>query len=204
MSTITTNTRKYLRQDDTQKILVDAALKMAKIELTKRRQDRGDGHSRESSWSFRQKHLPSTPPVAPVRPGAVELPADDTMPQTPPQHYRTPGNPPYPNDTYTSSQDKFVVTGQTTPPRLSADLPYRGRDEKIVYQPSSHPSAYNPSEPPPRPPKTPINEPVHPAYSSQHVPPTRPNGAPRPPYPDYGEGPPPIVSKLRKPEYTPR
>ncbi|KIX10657.1 uncharacterized protein Z518_01741 [Rhinocladiella mackenziei CBS 650.93] len=204
LNVVTTNTRKYLKESNTQKMLVDAAVKMAKIELMKRRQDqRTDAHSRESSWSYRQPNLPSTPPV---HPGAVELPAEDTIQQTPPQHYRRPGNPPYPDDaSFSSSQDKFVlVPGETTPPRVSADLPYRSRDDKIAYQPPPQPSTYNSSEPPPRPPKTPINEPGYPAHHPQHAPSARLNGAPRPPYPDYGDGPPPIVSKLRKPEYTPR
>ena len=205
LSRMTTNTRKYLKEENTQRMLVDAAVKMAKIELMKRRHEhRATAHNRDSSWSLRHRNLPSTPPIAP-HPGAIELPAEDSTEHTPPQYYRTPGNPPYPNDGLATSQDKFVlVPGQSTPPRLSADLPYRGRDEKIVYQPPAYPSTYNPTDPPPRPPKTPIDEPVQPTQSSQRPSPARLNGGPRPPYPDYGDGPPPIVSKLRKPEYTPR
>jgi hypothetical protein len=216
VSTIQTNTRKYLRLDDTQRMLSDAAQKMAKIEIMKRRQGgRGDAHQRESSWSYQQNNLPATPPVAPAHPGAVELPADDTMPQAPSQHHlRAPGNPPYPIDNFASSHDKFaLVPGESTPPRLSADMPYRARDDKIIVQQPQQPppppppqtSTYSPSEPPPRPPKTPITEPGVPArHPPLRTSPARPNGAPRPPYPDYDDGPPPIVSKLRKPEFTPR
>ncbi|KAJ9495083.1 hypothetical protein H2202_009559 [Exophiala xenobiotica] len=231
VSTIQTNTRKYLRQGETQRLLGESATKMGKIEVMKRRQERGergDAHSREPSWSHQQKSLPLAPSIAAVHSGAVELPAEVTTPFTPTQHVRTPGNPPYPSDAYASSQDKFVmVPGETKSPRASAEMPYRsGRnDDKFFYQPQppgppppppSHPS-YNPSEPPPRPPKTPINEPSMPARQGQRTSPMhtnsgRPNGAqaqaqaPRPPYPldDHDAGPPPIVSKLRKPEYTPR
>ncbi|KAG9767432.1 hypothetical protein ABEF93_000010 [Exophiala dermatitidis] len=210
LSEMTTNTRKYIREENSQRMLVDAAVKMAKIELMKRRQEhRLDSHSRDSSWSYQQQqNFPSTPPVAPAHPGAVELPADDGfLPTSPQQQYRMPGNPPYPNDMLASGQDKFAVApGETTPPRSSSELPYRGKNEQTSYQPPPVPSSYNPSEPPPRPPKTPINEPAYPAHPQQrqHVSPARLNGAPRPPYPDYDDGPPPIVNKLRKPQYTPR
>lgn len=213
VSTIQTNTRKYLRQDDTQRLLGDASLKMGKIEIMKRRQERGDTHARDSSWSYRQKPQPPVPPVAPSHPGAIELPAEDATPFTPTQHPRIPGMPPYPTDAYTSSQDKFALApGETNSPRVSGEIPYRGgRDEKILYQPPPpvpqvQAPNYNPSEPPPRPPKTPIDDPAFPVRQRTSPMATgRPNGAPRPPYPlDYDEGPPPMVNKLRKPEYTPR
>ncbi|KIW16917.1 hypothetical protein PV08_04107 [Exophiala spinifera] len=211
VSTIQTNTRKYLRQDDTQRLLGDAALKMGKIEIMKRRYERGDTHTRGSSWSYRQKPQPPAPPVAPAHPGAIELPAQDASSYTPTQHPRIPGMPPYPNDEYASSQDKFsLLPGDTNSSRVSGDLPYRGaRDEKNVYQPppvSSLPAHnYNPSEPPPRPPKTPIDDHAFPVRQRTSPMATgRTNGVPRPPYPlDYDAGPPPMVSKLRKPEYIP-
>ncbi|EXJ80141.1 hypothetical protein A1O1_08283 [Capronia coronata CBS 617.96] len=211
LSEMTTNTRKYIREEISQRMLVDAAVKMAKIELTKRRQEhRSDPHSRESSWSYRQRNFPSpsSPPVAPAHPGAVELPADDAMQHTPPLQYRMPGNPPYPPDTLAPSREKFTLApGDSTPPRSSSELPYRSNDEKVLYQIPHPPPSHNPSEPPPRPPKTPINDPAYPAHPArprQHVSPLRLNGAPRPPYPDFDDGPPPMVSKLRKPEYAPR
>lgn len=205
VSTIQKNTQNYLRQEDTERLLRDVAMKMAKIEIMKRRHDnRIETHSRDSSWSYQQKNLPPPPVVAPVHEGAVELPADDAFPPTPTQqNLRVPGNPPYPHDNYASSQDKFsMMPNESTSSRVSSELPYRGgRDDKIVYQ-ETPTTAYSStsSEPPPRPPKTPINEPSMPVRQS----PIRPNGAPRPPYPDYDDGPPPIVSKLRKPEYSPR
>ena len=201
-------------------MLKEGALKMAKIEIMKRRIERrslpAETHSRDSSFGYREAeslHVPPSP-IAPVHPGAVELPAEDNF--TPPHQHRTPGNPPYPHEAVSSVQDKYsVVSSESNSSRLSGEIPYRRRDDdKYTYQPPPH-SAYNPSEPPPRPPKTPINETVHPALrpSSGHdsIHPAlrphsgRPNGGPRPPYPDYDElPPPPLVSKLRKPEYTPR
>lgn len=203
LSPMTTNTRKYLNEPASQTALMEQATRIAKIELMKRRQERQfEQHSRESSWSLRQNNF--TP--APSYPGAVELPADEeTYQTTPPQHYRVPSNPPYP-DQYASAQDKFMlVPGENTPPRHSNELPYRGRDEKIVV-PQTHQQgyAYNQSQlPPPRPPKTPINDPNPPARLQHHTSPLRPNGAPRPPYPDDDE-PPPQFSRYKKPEFIPR
>lgn len=205
VSTIQTNTRKYLKESDTQRLLVDAAVRMGKIEVMKRRQERrAETPHHDPSWPYRQNNVPTTPPVGPVHPGAVELPADDTMPHAPPHHFRMSGNPPYPDEAFISSQEKFaMIPGESPPPQHSGTLPFRGREEKFVHQPA-YPSTYNPSEPPPRPPKTPINAPSAPVRLPQHTSPSRPNAAPRPPYPDYDDGPPPIVSKLRKPEFTPR
>ena len=203
LSPMTINTRKYLNEPGTQKDLMEMATKMAKIELMKRRQERlTETHSRDSSWSLRQSQL-SAPPAYPQ---AVELPAEDeTYQTTPPQHYRVPANPPYP-DQYMPPQDKFaLVPEESTPPRSSNELPYRGRDEKMVVQSPANPNAaYNQSQlPPPRPPKTPINDPAMPARPLHRVSPIRPNGAPRPPYPDDDE-PPPQFSRYKKPEFIPR
>jgi len=199
-------------------MLREGALKMAKIELMKRRQDRramAESHSRDSSWGYRDPETLNLPPspLAPVHPGAVELPAEDSSNQRTPtsRHNRIPipGNPPYPFEG--TGQDKYPVgSGESNSSgRVSNNqLPYRfsGEDDKFTYQPPQN-SAYNPSEPPPRPPKTPINDPaqIHPALRPS---PGRTNGAPpqqRPPYPDYDDlPPPPLVSKLRKPEFIPR
>lgn len=181
---------------------------MAKIELMKKRQDRralADSHSRDSSWGYREPESLNVPvsPVALAHPGAVELPAEDNPQRPPPSRHRIPGNPPYPFEGTAATQDKFsVISGDSNSSRVSSNLPYRfGDDDKFTYQPPSN-SAYNPSEPPPRPPKTPITEPVHPAHRPS---PGRTNGAQRPPYPDYDDlPPPPLVSKLRKPEFIPR
>ncbi|EXJ63226.1 hypothetical protein A1O7_03673 [Cladophialophora yegresii CBS 114405] len=201
LSPMTTNTRKYLNETPVQKALMEMATKIARIELMKRRQERFAQHTQESTWSLRQNNLPPTP----SHPQAVELPADEeTYQTTPPQHYRVPENPPYQKQ-YAPSEDKFaLVPGESTPPRLSSDLPYRGRDDKmVVHQPPPN-SAYNQSQlPPPRPPKTPINDPGPSVRPLHHISPVRPYGAPRPPYPDDDE-PPPQVNRYKKPEFIPR
>jgi hypothetical protein len=203
LSPMTINTRKYLNEPNTQKALMEMATKMARIELMKRRQERSmEAHSRDSSWSMRH---PSQP-AAPSYPQAAELPAEEeTYQTTPPQHYRVPANPPYP-DQFSSPQDKYtLIPGESTPPRLSNELPYRGRDDKMVVpQPALPSSTYSHSQvPPPRPPKTPINDPASPARPLHYISSARSNGAPRPPYPDDDE-PPPQFSRYKKPEYIPR
>jgi len=210
LSDMTISTRRYLKKPDTQRLLEGASFKMAKIELMKRRHER-QVHSRDPSRTGATSGgLPSTPPMPPSRPGAVELPTDGHQ-TSPPQAYRTLGYPPYPDGALTASQDKFVVlSGETPPPRqVSADLPYRSSTERVPYNPSQPPPrsagsdySYTSSEPPPppRPPKTPITDT---APTGQHAATSRPNGHPRLPYPDT-DGPPPIVSKLRKPEFSAR
>lgn len=203
LSPMNQKTRKYLNEPATQKVLMEMASKIARIELMTRRQERQlEAHNRETSWSLRPNNFPPTP----AYPQAIELPAaEETYQITPPQHYRVPVNPPYP-DQYASSQDKFaLVPGESTPPRTSSDLPYRGRDDKIVFpQPQPPLPGFNQSQiPPPRPPKTPINELGYPVRPPQHISPGRSNGAPRPPYPDDDE-PPPQFSRYKKPEYIPR
>lgn len=175
--------------------------------MKKRHAQRGlvDGHSRDSSWGYRESESLNVPhsPMAPAHPGAVELPAEDDGQRTPTSWQRTPGNPPYPFEGSGAMQDKYsVISGDSNSSRVSSNPPYRfGDDDKFTYQPPSN-SAYNPSEPPPRPPKTPINEPAYPAHRPS---PGRTNGAQRPPYPVGDDLPaPPLVSKLRKPEFIPR
>ncbi|RVX69076.1 hypothetical protein B0A52_06789 [Exophiala mesophila] len=215
LSVVTTNTRKYLQKPEVQDLLRDSATRMAKIEIMKRRQGRqgmSNIHSRDSSWGYRDESvLVDGSPIPPVHPGVVELPVEESMHLSPvaqvPPPQRSPGNPPYPIDQTSAGQDKYsVVSGDSNSSRVSGDLPYRRRDEDRLlyqYQPPQN-SPYNPSEPPPRPPKTPINEPVYPLGRPQNG---RLNGSQsyRPPYPDYDDlPPPPLVSKLRKPEFIPR
>jgi hypothetical protein len=206
LSEMTTSTRRYLKKTETQAILENAAIKMAKIEITKRRMERGL-QDRVPSYSSLGRSNPSTPtfhPATPAHPGTVELPAEDAQISSP-QHQRHPSHPPYPTEPQrVNSQDKYmVVPDEAPPPRVSAELPYRTSQEKYHYQsPTQLTNAYGniQTEPPPRPPKTPINEAGPPPQYRAPI--SRPNGNVRLPYPD--DGPPPIVSKLRKPEYTPR
>ena len=236
LSEMTIGTRRYLKKNETQKILENAASRMARIELMKRRQER-TMHPRVPSHSSMtmSNSNPATPPMAPsypVHPGAVELSGEEAPPIPPQSPHRLSsynGHPaynqaPYPDAHRTSSQDKYMVVPDEAPPshRVSHELPYRQSHERLSYQSqgstvspaSANPYSYHPSDPPPRPPKTPMNDsqPQH-RYSSPinegqpqqrfSSPMSRPNGNSRLPYPD-NDGPPPIVSKLRKPEYVPR
>ncbi len=207
LSEMTISTRRYLKKNETQAILENAAVKLAKIELTRRRMERGL-QDRVPSYSSLGPENATTPPVAPAHPGVVELPAEGMPPKSPHQHFRHPSQPPFPAEHQrVNSQDKYmVVPEEAPPPRVSAELPHRTSNEKYNYQSPHSPltNAYGnvQTEPPPRPPKTPIDEGQAPP-PQYRAPMTRPNGNPRLPYPDT-DGPPPMVSKARKPQYTPR
>ena len=208
LSEMTISTRRYLKKNETQAILENAAIKMAKIELTTRRMERGL-QDRVPSYSSLGREEAITP-VTPVPPGTVELPGEGMAPSSPHQHYRQPSNPPYPTEPQRmSSQDKYMVVPEEGhhQQRLSAELAYRPNSGKYEYPSPNSPltNAYGnvPIEAPPRPPKTPINEGQTGPPPQYRSPMTRPNGNPRLPYPDT-DGPPPMVSKLRKPQYTPR
>jgi hypothetical protein len=205
LSEMTVGTKRYLAKNETQAILENACIKLAKIELTKRRMERGLADRVPSYASFEPEN-PITP-VAPVQPGYVELPAEGVHGEVSQRHDRY-SQPPYPVEPQgVNTQDKYmVVPDESQAPRVSAELPYRSSMEKYTYPSpvSPHANAYGnlTSEPPPRPPKTPINEGQGPP-PQYRAPMTRPNGNSRLPYPDT-DGPPPIVNKLRKPEYSPR
>ena len=196
-----TNTRRYLSKPEVEQIITDAATKMAKIELVKRRVE-GLGH-RDTSWnSSRVDQISATTSYS--HPTAVELPADDAPAYSGKAPERRPGNPPYPvdhNDPLV--EDKYmVVPGEVAQPRVSAELPYRpGKDSSSVTwtsRPSTseqNGSSSGRGSPPPIPPKTPIS-------GSQSSYSTRP-AVNILPYPDT-DGPPPIVNKTRKPDFAPR
>ena len=182
----------------------DAAARIGKIELMKRRLD---GQARHASQSdFIGKSLP-TPRS---HPDAVELPAEDVAAHSSISPYHTPRtstiNPPYPYSDAASSQDKFmVVPSEEDQPRLSAELPYR-RSGEYKYESPKNTSprrsgeSYGRPDAPPIPPKTPIYDGgggLRPPQLSRLS-----NGNPQLPYPDF-DGPPPMVNKLRKPQYNP-
>lgn len=235
LSEMTIGTRRYLKKTETQALLDNAATKIAKIELTKRRMER---HQRVPSYnSIGSDSQMMTTPITPSHPGYVELPArQNSGDLSSPYDTNTntnirPQAPVYPQQTTSSdhiasSQDKFMVLPEdTVSPRISGEFPYRPSDYHQHARPPSHDYGYNhaphyPSEPPPRPPKTPINDyeganmppqPQPQLHQQQHCQmntgmPMRMNGnaiaSSRLPYPDT-DGPPPIVSKARKPEYRP-
>ena len=216
LSEMTISTRRYLKKNETQKLLENAATRMAKIELTRRRMER---NLRIPSYQSIGPETPTSFSVPDSHAGAVELPArQDTADMYPAYNTLRPGPGPGPHSSdshsIASSQDKFVVAPEEAQsPRRSAEYSYRSNNDN--YQPQlsphqRHPSEYSyggysttttPIEPPPRPPKTPINDGPPPSHQ-YHTMPIRPNGNSRLPYPDT-DGPPPIVNKARKPEYRP-
>jgi hypothetical protein len=140
---------------------------------------------------------------------AVELPGNDAPIHNTPPHSRGSSNPstgyssPYSHES--SSQDKFAVPPPDAPQRASLEMPYRPSADYALFDRSQRTTSpgrsseehYGRPSAPPIPPKTPINDPGYP------LPMTRPNVNPRLPYPDT-DGPPPIVNKLRKPEFSAR
>jgi len=218
LSDMTIGTRRYLKKEDTQGIIQNAAYKLAKIHLMHRRMTQ---HMRPASWQEPQQNLDTTvnQPQQQNWPTAVELPAEPVVahnlnprpPTTHPQiHFRTPSNPPYPDDqSYSSrrsSNEKFAVLdagAHNTPSRPSHESA-RHTNDRFSITLSDYQTSLN-SDAPPRPPKTPINDaasavnPMSPMRTSSMFIPT---GGSRLPYPVDDEGPPP-VNKLRKPQYTP-
>jgi hypothetical protein len=203
LSDISTGTHRYLNKLDVQRSVQEAAAKIGKIELTKRRLD---GQGRNANRGYQPgNNLP--PP--PSHPNAVELPGEDVPVHSPVSTYHTPRtstiNPPYPYQDCTSSQDKFmVVPSEDDQHRVSAEMPYRYSGEYKYESPHNvsprrSGEDYGRPDAPPIPPKTPIYDDggLRPPQAS------RPStGNPRLPYPDF-DGPPPVVNKLRKPQYNP-
>jgi hypothetical protein len=197
LSEMSTSTRKYLKKPEVQKMVYDACVKMAKIELITRRLNH-HGQARSDTTKVL--------PVPPAHAGAVELAGEDTPIYSPYSPYQRQSlNSPYVYQQGVKSEDKFMgVPGEPSQPRMSAEGPYRISHENLghdqphqQHSPASSDLGYNRSEPPPLPPKTPINNPEqHPAMG-------RSNGKSFLPYPDT-DGPPPIVNKLRKPEFIAR
>ena len=214
MSEMTVNTRRYTSRPEVQQMLSDASAKLAKIGLAKRRYD-GHGHRQAAGHESADD---MATPFPHTHPPVVELPAESVDIQSPySSDYRThdatsvrlSSNSAYSYQQGTPSELSSTDTYMTIPNeptashRLSTELPYRTSRENIGYQHQqrqSYPAhngdyGYNRTSPPPRPPKTPIEG-------------HRPTSMGRPahqslPYPDT-DGPPPLVNKLRKPEFTAR
>ncbi|KAF2795320.1 FabD/lysophospholipase-like protein [Melanomma pulvis-pyrius CBS 109.77] len=212
LAEISTNTRMYLSEPDVQSANLDAAAKLSRIHRAKLRWERAEkGHGGSAPtvnpWD---RPLPTVPDASPF---AVELPAEDVAPQPyrhqDPEllsaHYRR-----------TSDNDKYVVVSSDEYPQaVSSEIPPRHSGELTTHRRSGEQftqgavssvhSSPRPSydefrrqSPPPLPPKTPLQGEVRPVSNSK---PSRPPpGAPLP-YPDT-DGPPPVVNKARKPEYT--
>ncbi|KAL9113639.1 MAG: hypothetical protein Q9227_002377 [Pyrenula ochraceoflavens] len=208
LADISTNTRQYLSRGAVQKIVYDAAVKIAKIERSKRRVNRRDLSPAP------EEEQPIAPPS---HPGAVELPADDVPSpglSSPLSQYHEAH--PYPRTSHHDSQYTHVSSDeypqplqplrQPSLPRVSGEIPYRtsGEDSRLSAKESITPSPrysgeFANQQAPPLPPKTPISASSDNDMSKLHS----PRRTQRPPYPDL-DGPPPIVNKLRKPEYHAR
>lgn len=237
LSDMTLGTRRYLKKEDTQEIIQNASYRLAKIHLMHRRMTQ---QMRPNSWVEPHNNLDSIAESQQNWPAAVELPAEPLPGQPPyaraplaqPQiHFRTPSNPPYPDDqSYSSrrsSNEKFTVLdpssagntggGSSAQSRMSYDSA-RHPNDKFSVASSADYQTYE-SGAPPRPPKTPITEPasaasaISPIASNNMRPTGSPSYGPIGGHPSQGhshghrlpypdDGPPP-VNKLRKPQYTP-
>lgn len=198
LSEISTRTKLYLTTEEVERMTRQAAAKIGKIERSKRRMD---GQGRYPRQGF------STPPS---NPDAVELPGEDVPSHSPMSPYFTSRssmiNRPHSSS---SSQDKFVVhSSDNAQPRISAEMPYRhsgeyeiGYDSPNNISPRRSGEDYSRPEPPPIPPKTPMygdGRGLRPPQSSRLS-----TGNPKPQYLPYPDFDPPIVNKLRKPQYNP-
>ncbi|CAO2654209.1 Nn.00g109420.m01.CDS01 [Neocucurbitaria sp. VM-36] len=223
LAEISTNTRMYLAEKSVQSMTLDSAAKIARIHFAKVRWERAQrGESPYSGPQAPHKPLPTVPDPSPL---AVELPAEEITPE----YYSNihPAHRPLSVQRQPSVDDKYLVvsaddypqpTMNDIPSRHSGEIvaPGRRSDEQFSSgRPDSMHSTARLSfderlqNPPPRPPKTPLQDGTRPPGLSgapRTSPPAGsafsrpPPGAPLP-YPDT-DGPPPVVNKATKPEYT--
>ena len=222
LADISTSTRMYLAEKAVQSMTLDAAAKIARIHFAKVRWERTQkGESPYAGAQAPHKALPTVPDPSPL---AVELPAEELSPE----YYSNihPAHRPLPAQRQPSENDKYLVVSSDEypqavneiPPRHSGELvaPGRRSDEQFSSgRPDSMQSFGRLSfderlqNPPPRPPKTPLQDgtrpPGHPGPPRTSPPAGSvfsrpPPGAPLP-YPDT-DGPPPVVNKATKPDYT--
>jgi hypothetical protein len=223
LAEISTNTRMYLAEKGVQGQTLDAAAKIARIHFAKLRYERTQrGESPHTGAQAGYKQLLNVPDPSPL---AVELPADEITPEyrlTNPDGNRVA----FQDQQRPSDDDKYLVvssdeypqpTMHDMPPRHSGELvaPGRRSDEQFTSsRPDSMHSTDRPSfeerlrhahaHAPPRPPKTPLQEgTLPPGLSGQRTSPSGGYTSSRPPlpYPD-ADGPPPVVNKATKPEFT--
>jgi hypothetical protein len=204
---IGTSTRRYLNKPEVRQINEDAARKMGRIEIAKRRHmsyttaGELDGYERP-----RPPNLP--PPLDPL---AVELPGDEGPAHYYPSRFGNQHGAPAPHYSQRPSVgDKFMVIASDNgpqQPRRSGEQYAPGNNPRssessILPSPRrSHETQARP-EPPPIPPKTPASHYVggDPGWNNMSP---RSNGNHVLPYPDT-DGPPPIVNMARKPEHISR
>lgn len=215
---ISTNTRRYLSKPEVQRMTLDAASKLARIERMHRRLASRSGA--ESTLPDPQQlsapQLPPAPPAAivvapPSNPMAIELPADEI-----PASHRVniPAHPPP-----RGSDEKIAIMGPDELGHEShlvspvTDMNAPRRSSEYLHSASSgsprRSGELETNNPPPLPPKTPIPYPddgvssgiTMPLPGAAPRPLQAPLGGYRPPYPVDG---PPVVDKLRKPTYNVR
>jgi hypothetical protein len=220
LAEISTNTRMYLSEGAVQTQSLDAAAKLARIYRAKVRWDRAEkGHAPYGGSSAPtvnpwDRPLPTVPDASPT---AIELPAESVDPHLYAQNQNntTLLSPNY-NGRRQSDNDKFVVVSSDEYPqavyndeytRHSGELHSARRSQEQFaaggvgsIHSSPRLSFEDPQRqsPPPRPPKTPFQNDVK--GSPIGALPRPPQGVPLP-YPD-DDGPPPVVNKARKPEFT--
>lgn len=222
LAEISTNTRMYLAEKNVQSITFDSAAKIARIHFAKVRWERSQkGASPYAPGAEApNKPLPTVPDPPPM---AVELPAEEITPE----YYANlhPAFRPHvinrasDNDKYlvVSSEEYPQALGSDMPPRHSGEFTSPGRrsDEQFTTARPLSLQSFAPSfedrpqHAPPRPPKTPLQDGARLSAHSgapRTSPPAGsvfsrpPPGAPLP-YPDT-DGPPPIVNKATKPDYS--
>ena len=216
LAEISTSTRLYLSEKNVQAITIDSAAKIARIHFAKLRWERSQkGTTAHLSAQAPNKPLPTVPDPYPM---AIELPAEELTPEyyaslhptlrpAPADHRRPPED-----ERYLAVSDEYPqVVENDLPPRHSGDLTSYGRRSDEQFSAMNRPASMHSFTPsfedrlqhaPPLPPKTPMEGDLRPRTS----PPSGsafsrpPPGAPLP-YPDT-DGPPPLVNKATKPEYS--
>ena len=224
LAEISTNTRMYLADTDVQSMNLDAAAKMARIHLAKLRWERAMNgkpqrlQQEQSRWDRPLPTIPSPPPADPI---AVELPAEDVVPQSYQMNQSKLLKPSGFQQRRSSEQEKIIISSDEYPQPVSSDVaprhsgelasPYRRSNEQFTSEPHSSNASVSHSPrrseetrvngeqhtPPPRPPKTPIQQGAKLAMQGAM---SRPPAGIALPYPD-NDGPPPVVNMARKPEY---
>lgn len=217
LAEISTSTRLYLAEKKVQAITIDSAAKIARIHFAKLRWERAQkGTTGHMGAAAPNKPLPTIPDPYPM---AIELPAEEPTPE-----YYASGNPGFRvtpvNQGQLSSDDKYLavssdeypqVVENDLPPRHSGDFTSYGRRSDEQFSTPNRPVSMHSFTPsyddrlqhaPPRPPKTPVAADLRPGTTppAGSVFSRPPPGAPLP-YPDT-DGPPPIVNKATKPDYS--
>jgi hypothetical protein len=226
LADISTGTRRYLGKTDVQRMNIDAASKLAKINRAKIRHDRDI-----DNINFEYKSNPGRSDIPEPYPNAVELPAEVPIlspPHSPPLRasyesgrYETlevPGRRKTPsprssteNQTrysprtsnpvaFDTHDDRFVVYAPTPTEHMNASgvdkIAITSQDEAPRPPEQPFKRPLGRVEPPPLPPKTPINDPATGLPIGRNRPTTLP-------YP-LDDRPPPVVNMAGKPNYRGR